>query len=243
VTKQITIDYQINGHINSQEARGRGRGLIDLASGVNELEVDFEKMPTSWDPRTIVLMCCDRILAMGSRGLEGAVGLFEASGGYVSIGRHIANDFRRAKILDPEDNVLVDVAASSMTDLRGPNPTDESRIEGGISRLQPGVNGIARIISVTGLMQQASARMITLATRYEVELEDGMIVTGHTYYPHFLPEPAVALPGPQQWRMEQVRQEFDGRRLWTQTVSSVAPLVEVLGTPERERISSGSVRA
>lgn len=236
--QQIAVDYRIDGNINSQQAQGHGRGLIGLDSGVNELEVEFNKMPANWDPRTIVLMCCDRVLFMGSRSLEGAVSPFEASGGYASIGRHIVNDFRRAKITDPEDRVLVDVAASSLTDLRGANPTDESRIEGGVSHLMPGRNGIARIISASGLMQQASPRMVTLATRYEVELEDGMIATGHTYYPHYFPEPAMALPGPQQWRMEQVRQEFDGNRLWVQTVTSVAPLREVHGASEGDRVVS-----
>ncbi len=234
---RIDIDYTIEGHINSQFVRGVGKGLINRSTGVNELEVEFQEIADSWDPRTIVLMCCDRVTFMGSRGVAGGVGLLEASGGYASIGRHIVNDFRQAKMVDSDNRVLVDVRASSLTDLRKDRPSDESRIEGGVSHLVPGRNGVRAIRSVSGIMQPISPQMTTLATRYEVELEDDTTAIGHTYYPHFLPEPQIALPGPQIWRMEQIDQEFDGRRLRVQTVTSVAPLSETHGAPETEKIT------
>jgi len=227
----IVSDYTISGHVNSRTVAGRGRGRIDFDSGVSELEVTFSKIAPGWDPRTIVLMCCDRMNIMGSRPLEGAVSLYEASGGYASIGRHIVNDFRRAKATDDDDELVVDVLASSLTDLRGAGGDvrgrDDSRIEGGVSHLVPGRNGVAHIRRAVGLMQQASPKVVTVATSYEVELEDGSTMFGNTYYPHYLPEPKRVIPGPQLWRMDHVAQTFDGTTLHVESVTSLVPLVEV----------------
>ena len=113
---------------------------------------------------------------------------------------------------------------------------DDSRIEGGVSHLYPGRNGVAHIRRAVGLMQQASPKVVTVATSYEVELEDGSTMYGNTYYPHFLPEPRRVIPGPQLWRMDHVAQQFDGTTLHVESVTSVVPLVEI----EEER-SGGAV--
>jgi hypothetical protein len=48
------------------------------------MEISFEKLPDGWDPRTIVLMCCDRAVVMASRETDGAVCMYRASGGYLN---------------------------------------------------------------------------------------------------------------------------------------------------------------
>ncbi len=53
-------EYCIEGHVNGRHVLGTGTGRIDTASGVSEMEVTFERITEGWDPRTIVLMCCDR---------------------------------------------------------------------------------------------------------------------------------------------------------------------------------------
>jgi hypothetical protein len=56
------------GHnINGRSLLGLGAGKTDPATGVSEMEISFEKLPDGWDPRTIVLMCCDRAVVMASR--------------------------------------------------------------------------------------------------------------------------------------------------------------------------------
>jgi hypothetical protein len=232
--RRIDLDYSIEGHINARLVTGAGRGVVDLRNGVGEMEATFTQLAPHWDPRTIVLMCCDRVAFMSSKAVAGAVGMFEASGGYLSIGRHVVNSLRHATMTDVEGRVLVDVRASSLTDLRGDRPCDQSRLEGGTSHLCPGVNGVREIRRINGLMQQASPHLITLATSYEVLLEDGTVAYGHTYYPHWLPEPRVQLSRPQVWRLDHIAQEFDGRRLWVRTITSMAPLDETRDVPLTE---------
>ncbi|MGH4017295.1 MAG: hypothetical protein ACRDSL_25895 [Pseudonocardiaceae bacterium] len=60
-------DYRIEGHVNGRHVLGRGSGQIDPSTGVSEMDVRFERMAEGWDPRTIVLMCCDRALIMAAQ--------------------------------------------------------------------------------------------------------------------------------------------------------------------------------
>jgi hypothetical protein len=189
------------------------------------LEVSFELLPEGWDPRTIVLMCCDRAVVMASREAGGAVGMFRASGGYLTIGRDLVNSHRWGMMRDIDGLIMVDVRASSVTDFRDDaGRYDHSRIEGGVSHLRRGANGIAQVRPFTGVMVQAGPRLVTVSTNYEAVLEDGSTLYGTTFYPHYLPHQEVELRGVQLLSVVSVDQEFDGRRLWVRTVSAVSPL-------------------
>lgn len=239
---RIEFGYRIDGLINAQWLNGAGRGMVDAGTGIGELEVSFSDLPEAWDPRTIVLMCCSTMNVMGTRAVAGAVSFIDASGGRISIGRHVAADIRRAKVVDDSGKVLVDVEATSLGELTGPEPFDHSTVRGGISRLVPGVNGIRDVRRVDGVLQQVSPHQLTLATRYEIALEDDTTAYGHTYYPYYLPEPRAEFAGPQAWRMEQVTQEFDGKTLWVQVLSSTAPLVEERSVPAVEAVRAAFSR-
>ncbi len=216
--------YRIEGNINGRSLLGLGAGATDPATGVSEMEVGFEKIPDGWDPRTIVLMCCDRAVVMASRETDGAVGMYRASAGYLTIGRDLVNGLRWGIMRDRDGLVMVDVRASSVTDFRHDSRYDHSRIEGGVSHLRRGVNGIADVRPFEGVMVQAGPRLITVTTNYEAVLEDGSTLYGTTFYPHYLPHQAVELPGMQLLSVRSVEQDFDGKRLWVRTQSEVSPL-------------------
>ncbi|MGH8901113.1 MAG: hypothetical protein ACRDYA_05385 [Egibacteraceae bacterium] len=189
------------------------------------MEVRFRRLPDGWDPRTIVLMCCDQSTAMASREEGGAVGMHRASGGHLTS-RPVVNGVRWGLIRGIDGQVMADVWASSETDFRNAEGFHHARIDGGISHLRPGVNGIAAVRPFTGVMMQAGPRLITVTTYYEATLEDGCTVHGTTYHLHFLPEQAVELTSVQLLTMSSVRQEFDGKRLWVKTTSHVTPMAE-----------------
>ena len=224
--------YRIEGNINGRPVLGLGTGRTDPASGVSEMEVHFEYLAEGWDPRTIVLMCCDRATVMASREIGSAVGMYRASGGYMTIGRDLVNAFRRGLMRDEAGTIMVDVQASSVTDFRHETRYDSSRIEGGISHLRRGVNGIAEVKPFRGVMMQAGPRLVTVTTSYEALLEDGSTLYGTTFYPHFLPEQQAQVPGFQTLSVTSVEQEFDGRNLWVRTTSEVSPLSAESGTNE-----------
>ncbi len=219
--------YRLDGHINGRQVLGNGVGRIDTEAGVSELEVEFARVTEGWDPRTIVLMCCSRSMVMAAREEGGAVGLFRASGGYSTIGRELVNGLRRGMMRDANDLVVADVQASSETDLRGEEAFDNSRIEGGLSHLRTGTNGIREISPFSGVMMQAGPRLVTVTTKYQALLEDGTTVYGSTYYPHYIPQQVVELPTVQVLHVDSVQQSFDGRRLWTRTETHLAPMVEM----------------
>ncbi|MGH8901755.1 MAG: hypothetical protein ACRDYA_08730 [Egibacteraceae bacterium] len=219
--------YRIEGNINGRTLLGIGAGSTDPTTGVSEMEVRFEQLPVGWDPRTIVLMCCDRATVMASRESDGAVGMYRASGGYVTIGRDLVNGTRWGMMRDADGQVMVDVRASSVTDFRHHTQYDHSRVEGGISHLRRGVNGIVEVRPFTGVMMQAGPKLIAVTTNYEAVLEDGSTLYGTTFYPHYLPAQAVELPGIQLLSILSIQQEFDGRRLWVSTESEVSLLAEV----------------
>ncbi|MGH3871780.1 MAG: hypothetical protein ACRDSR_09770 [Pseudonocardiaceae bacterium] len=216
--------YRIAGNINGRLLLGIGAGHMDPTNGVSEMEVRFEKLPDGWDPRTIVLMCCDRATVMASQERDGAIGMYRASGGYLTIGRDLVNGLRWGMMRDRNGQVMVDVRASSVTDFRHIGRYDHSRVEGGISHLRRGVNGIAQVRPFTGVMTQAGPNLITVTTTYEAILEDGSTLYGTTFYPHWLPEQRVVLPGPQLLSVRQIDQDFDGHRLLARTESDVSPL-------------------
>lgn len=217
-------DYRISGHVNSRRVEGAGRGTINTSTGVSEMEVDFEQMADGWDPRTIVLMCCDRALVMAARETEGTVGMYRASGGHLTIGGHLAGASRESIMHDGDGQIMAHVRASSTTDFRGKDAFDHSRVEGGVSHLRRGVNGIARIPAFDGVMMQAGPGLVVVTTRYTAELEDGTTVCGTTTYPHYLPEQQVNVPYYQILRVESVEQELVGNRLASRVTTSVLPL-------------------
>jgi hypothetical protein len=223
--------YRIEGNINGRNVLGLGAGRTDPTTGVSEMEVRFEKLPDGWDPRTIVLMCCDRATVMASRETPGAIGMYRASSGYMTIGRDLVNANRWGVMRDADGQIMVDVRASSVTDFRHESRYDHSRIEGGISHLHHGVNGIAEVRPFTGVMVQAGPKLITVTTSYEAVLEDGTTLYGTTFYPHYLPTQQVELTGLQLLSILSVRQEFDGRRLWVRTESEVTPLAATPSIP------------
>jgi hypothetical protein len=219
-------DYRIEGHINGRKILGIGSGSTDPISGVSEMHVMFKELAEGWDPRSIVLMCCDRSMIMSSQENDGAVGMYRASGGHLTIGRDLVGGRRWGIARNAKGEIMVDVQASSETDFRGSERFDRSRVEGGISHLVPGINGIASVKTVEGVMMQAGPNVVTVTTHYEVGLEDGSTMFGTTFYPHFLPEQKVRVPGFQFLLVDSIEQKFDGASLWVRTHSSVRPLVE-----------------
>ncbi len=151
--------------------------------------------------------------------------MHRASGGYLTIGRELVNGLRWGIMHDADGLVMVDVRANSVTDFRHDSRYDHSRVEGGVSHLHRGVNGIADVRPFAGVMMQAGPKLITVTTNYEEVLEDGSTLYGTTFYPHYLPHQAGELPGMQLLSVLSVRQYFDGKRLWVKTESEVSPLV------------------
>lgn len=227
-------DYQIEGHVNGGHISGRGMGDIDPSTGVSEMEVTFDKMPGGWDPRTIVLMCCDRALVMAAQESAGTVGMFRASGGLLTIGRDLPGNDRESFIRDAEGNTMAHVRASSATDFRTENMFDRSRVEGGYSGLRRGVNGIKHIPAFDGVMMQAGPNLVVVTTRFTAELEDGSTVYGTTNYPHYLPQQQVEIPYYQLLRVESVEQELDGNHLHSKVVTRVLPFT----APAEDAVSS-----
>ena len=217
-------NYKIDGHVNGRHILGHGSGRIDPATGVSEMDVTFTKLAEGWDPRTIVLMCCDRALIMAARETAGAVGMYRASGGVLLIGRHLAGNGRDSVMRTADGELMAHVQATSTTDLRAEERYDHSRVEGGFSHLRRGVNGIRHIPSFDGVMMQAGPRLVVVTTRFTAELEDGSTVYGSTNYPHYLPEQAVEIPHYQIVRIESVEQEPDGNHLFSRVITRVLPL-------------------
>lgn len=231
-------DYQIDGHVNGRHVLGRGQGEINPDSGVSEMEVTFEKMAAGWDPRTIVLMCCDRALIMAAQETPGTVGMFRASGGVLSIGRHLAGNSRESVMRTADGELMAHVRATSWTDFTGDNPRDESRIEGGLSHLRRGVNGIKHIPAFDGVMMQAGPNLVVVTTRFTAELEDGTTIYGSTTYPHFLPTQTVEIPYYQMVRVESVDQELDGNHLYSKVVTRMLPF----GPPAADAVEAAVER-
>lgn len=217
-------DYRIEGHVNGRHVLGRGVGEIDTSSGVSEMDLTFDRMAEGWDPRTIVLMCCDRALIMAAQETPGTVGMYRASRGVLSIGGHLPGNSRESVMRNGDGDVMAHVRATSQTDLRAAEPFDHSRIEGGFSHLWRGVNGIKHIPAFDGIMMQAGPNLVVVTTRFTAELEDGRTIYGSTNYPHYLPEQAVEIPYYQLVRVESVEQELDGNNLYSKVTTRVLPL-------------------
>lgn len=217
-------DYRIEGHVNGRHVLGRGQGEIDPNNGVSEMEVTFEQMAEGWDPRTIVLMCCDRAVIMGAQESPGTVGMFRASGGILSIGRDLPGNGRDSFMRTSDGATMAHVRATSFTDFASDDPRDESRIEGGLSYLRRGVNGIKHIPAFDGVMMQAGPNLVVVTTRFSAELEDGSTIHGTTNYPHYLPRQDVPVPYYQLVRVESVEQQLAGNHLYSKVVTRVLPL-------------------
>jgi hypothetical protein len=188
------------------------------------MDVTFEQMADGWDPRTIVLMCCDRALVMAAQETTGTVGMLRASGGVLSIGRDLPGNDRESVIRDRGGQLMAHVRATSATDIRVREPFDHSRIDGGFSHLRRGVNGIEHIPAFDGVMMQAGPNLVVVTTRFTAELEDGTTVYGSTNYPHYLPEQTVEIPYYQILRVESVEQELAGNHLYSKVTTRVLPL-------------------
>lgn len=210
--------------MNGRHVLGRGVGEIDPSTGVSEMNVTFERMAEGWDPRTIVLMCCDRALILAAQETPGTVGMYRASGGVLSIGGHLPGNGRDSAMRNTEGELMAHVQATSQTDFRGEKPFDHSRIEGGFSHLRRGVNGIKHIPAFDGVMLQAGPNLVVVTTRFTAELEDGATIYGSTNYPHYLPEQVVEIPYYQLVRVESVEQDLDGNHLYSKVTTRVLPL-------------------
>ena len=188
------------------------------------MDVTFAEMADGWDPRTIVLMCCDRALIMAAQETAGTVGMYRASGGVLSIGGHLPGNPRDSVMRTAEGELMAHIQATSATDLRAEEPYDHSRIMGGFSHLRRGVNGIRHIPAFDGVMMQAGPNLVVVTTRFTAELEDGSTLYGSTNYPHYLPEQAVQIPYYQIVRVESVEQALDGDHLYSKVTTRVLPL-------------------
>lgn len=219
----IQYDYTIDGTVNRlDKVEGRGMGTTDPDTGETTLTVHFDPLPEHWDPRTIIMMCCLRSLVMGSREINGAIGMYRASGGYLTIGHHIP--MKRGFTMVAEDGeVLVRGEASSITDFRPDRGADASSTDC-YSKLVPGVNGIARLRPFDGLMHQAGPNLVVVTTVFTAEMEDGRLAHGTTHYPHWLPEPKMVVPGPQLLRCTKVEQTLENGTLHLVTRTEVEPM-------------------
>ena len=221
----MQLAYRIDGFINGAEILGEGVARINTTTGNAELEVAFKKRPDAWDPRTIVLMCCSRAPGMPSREDDtDARSLMRLSGGIVSIGKEISGARRTAVILNQGGRALADISASSRTNLASPRSYDHSTVHGSYCSLEPGKNGIAKIVSVRGVMLGAGPHLVTLTTNYELILETGETVYGATYYPHYLPNPKEVLPRPQSFALNVLECTFAENLLYVTTQSTVASI-------------------
>lgn len=216
-------DYRIEGHVNGRHVYGHGTGTIDPSAGTSEMDVEFTEMAAGWDPRSIVLMCCDRALIMAAQETEGTVGMYRASGGVLSIGGHLPGNGRDGVMRNAAGDLMAHVQATSTTDFTADEPYDRSRIEGGFSHLKRGTNGIKRIRPFDGLMMQAGPNLVVVTTRYTAELEDGTLLYGTTNYPHYLPSQQVEIPYYQLVRVESVEQELNGNRLHSKVTTKILP--------------------
>ncbi|PRW63104.1 hypothetical protein [Actinopolyspora mortivallis] len=216
--------YRIEGYVNSRAIDGTGRGIVDTETGTSEMDVTFDRMAAGWDPRTIVLMCCDRALVMAARETEGTVGIHRASGGYLTIGGDLPGSGRESIMHTGTGELMAHVRAISTTDFRTSDAYDHSRVEGGVSHLRRGENGIAHIPAFDGIMMQAGPGLVVITTRYRAELENGSTLYGSTSYPHYLPEQTVEVPSYQILRVESVEQELIGNRLRSRVTTSILPL-------------------
>jgi hypothetical protein len=224
----VKFDYRIEGHVNGRALAGTGVGAVDPHSGTAEVEVTFTDLPTGWDPRTIILMCCNRATVFAPRSINGAATLLEASGGLADIGRSVIGACRWGYMRDAAGIVLADLRASSYTDLRDPtHGFDSSVVEGGISHLHPGTNGIKTIKPFTGVLTQAGPNMVTAHTTYEVELEDGTAGYGSTFYPYHLPDQKVILDKPHLLSVNDIHAEFDGVTAVLRLSATIEPLTGV----------------
>lgn len=89
------------------------------------------------------------------------------------------------------------------------------------------VNGIAEIRPFSGVMVQAGPGLVTVTTSYEALLEDGSVLHGATYYPHWLPFQRVELPSVQRLWVTSIEQELNGSLLRVRTMSHVSPMADV----------------
>lgn len=224
----LDFTYRISGEIQQGRIYGEGRGSADPRSGESQMEVHFEARAPGWDPRTIVLICCGRVFAMGAREEDGAKNLAQLSRtGMVVIGRGATGN-RRGVIRRSSGEIVANLEASSETRMVRQGAHDVSWLEGGFSMLEPGTDGVAEIHPFTGIMAQAGPRVVTLMTSYRIKAESGEELFGYTFYPHELPDQIIDLPAPQEFAVEAVEQRFDGRRLemWVRTAVRPLSLVE-----------------
>lgn len=162
---------------------------------------------------------------MAAQETPGTVGMHRASGGALSIGKHLPGNGRDSVMRSADGELMAHVQATSRTDFRADEPFDHSRIEGGFSHLQGGVNGIKHIPAFDGVMLQSGPNVVLVTTRFTAELEDGSTIYGSTNYPHYLPEQAVEIPYYQLVRVEAVEQELDGNHLYSKVTTRILPLM------------------
>lgn len=224
------MSYSIDGHLRPGSISGRGTMRVGADAGAGELEVEFAERPLGWDPRTIVLMCCSRAVGMPAREDGGAASLLRISGGRTTIGIDLPNFPRRAALTDESGQLRAEVSAASRTDLADQQPYDCSTVIGGFSRMEPGDDGLAVVESVTGVMQQSGPRLVTVTTTYQVRTEQGELLTGTTFYPHYLPNPQAALAGPQAFSLDVEELTWDGRTMYARARACVAQLHAVFPT-------------
>lgn len=230
----LDFSYRIEGAVNNEPVLGDGRGSFSSKSGESEMRVSFLTRPVDWDPRSILLICCARVFAAGARADHGATNLVDLTSGRILIGGSAEAEQRQGRILGADGRSLLSVKASSETHLASPPRVDRTVVEGGISRLRPGDNGISRIDSLEGVMIQSAPGRIALMTSFRGELESGEVFAGYSYYPHVIESQLKGLDGPQQFSLEAVEQSLvgDELRLWTRTavqpLHAISPRLRVL---------------
>ncbi|MFT4326553.1 MAG: hypothetical protein ACMXYK_03570 [Candidatus Woesearchaeota archaeon] len=221
------IEYGITGHLNNGLIEGYGKAIIVPGTGESEMTVRFNELPQGWDPRTIGLICCGRVIGYNSFEKDGAKNLENLSKGQITMGKHLPNVARTGFIYDEQNKLLTNVRAIADFDISRKSTHDISNISEGTSEIFPGINGIAEVKTpFYGSMVQVGPKVVAINTAYDIILEDGTLAHGTTFYPNFLPLQEETLDSPQLFTMTDLETSLKNNTLHIYTRSEVSPLVK-----------------
>lgn len=74
------VFYELSGVANGAPLYMSGQGVVDELTGSYDLDLDIQHFPMGWDPATIILICCDRMLGFGSQAASDAMNLHSRCG-------------------------------------------------------------------------------------------------------------------------------------------------------------------
>ena len=231
-----TVEYILGGKFDNGTVKAYGKGFFNSKTGESELNVTFDKLPKNWDPRTITLICCYRMMGFNSLEIDGAKSLENLSQGKINIGTDLPDVTRKGFMYDEKGELLTNISAYADFDLQKNNNHDISTIKEGFSKLQPGVNGIDKIITpFSGSMMQVGPNLVVVNTSYEVILENGQRAFGTTMYPNYMPNQKEKLPFNQILTITDLETTLKDNKLEVYTKSTVEPMQKIY-SPVKETL-------